>query len=199
MIAEGKDFGPFDFLAEKDADFSVRFMEELFVEKGISLYRPPEKITPIYQIKSGLVKIGGYSEDGREVCYDVLKEGEFFGNLRYLDGQFSEFAKVLTPVYLRKFDSDYFKYLIVHEPDVSEWFNKQVVKRWCRAEERLFAIRSLSPEERVNRICKYYSQEIVIGQGRKVKAIQVISIQDIADLTGLTRQTASKILKSIQL
>jgi CRP-like cAMP-binding protein len=197
MIAEEKDFGPFDFLAEKDPEFWGRFMEELWAEKGCILYHPPINVTPMYQIQSGLVKIGGYSEEGKEVCYDILQPGEFFGNLRYLDGKFFEFAKVLKTVKLRKFDSDYFKYLVVHEPTVSEWFNKQVVKRWCRAEERLFSIRSLNPDERVSRVVSFYGNDLISESKKKTTIMNFISIQDIADLTGLTRQTTSKILRSL--
>jgi CRP-like cAMP-binding protein len=47
----------------------------------------------IYEIVSGAVKLGSYSEHGEEFVHDILHKGDFFGNLRYLNGQFFEFSK----------------------------------------------------------------------------------------------------------
>jgi CRP-like cAMP-binding protein len=160
--------------------------------RGIYLYQPPVKFTPIYEIVSGLVKIGTYSSDGKEVCFDILGPGDFFGNLRYLEGQFFEFSKSLTNVELRIYEHDFFRTLIVHEPAVSEWFNHQVVKRWCRAEDRLFAIRDQDARGKIQKVLTGF-QSI-----RPEDYHRYITYQDLADLTGLTRQTVSKVMKKIE-
>jgi CRP-like cAMP-binding protein len=165
------------------------------VEKGVYLYQPPVKTTPIYEIVSGIVKIGSYTQAGEEVCFDILGSGEFFGNLNYLDGQFFEFSKTLTQVKLRVNEIDYFKDIIINIPEVSEWFNRKVVMRWWKAENRLYSIRSLDVEEKVKKVLTdFYKMDEI----RDFKALKkLLTLQDIADLTGLTRQTVSKLLKII--
>ncbi|HSF54486.1 MAG TPA: hypothetical protein VLA71_12075, partial [Algoriphagus sp.] len=79
--------------------------------------------------------------------------------------------------------------------EISEWFNIQLVSRWCRAEDRLFAVRSLDAIEKVRRITSHFQDQILDGKGNKINLMNLLTLQDIADLTGLTRQTVSKVMK----
>ncbi|SEG37232.1 Crp/Fnr family transcriptional regulator [Algoriphagus boritolerans] len=189
------DFGPFSFLAERKIEVSGKLLETVQLEKGHLIYQPPNRITPIFEIASGAVKIGSYTPDGEEVCYDILRPGDYFGNFQYLNGQFSEFAKSLTPVELRVYDVDFFKQLVTNTPTLAGWFFKVLVSRWCRVEERLFAIRSLTPQEKVRKILPYFQVQILDASGKRFSLREVVTLQDIADLTGLTRQTVSKVMR----
>jgi CRP-like cAMP-binding protein len=187
--------GPFNYLIEEEIEVSGKLMESVHLEKGHLIYQPPQRITPIYEIVSGAVKIGSYSPEGVEVCYDILRPGDFFGNLQYLNGQFSEFSKTLTSTELRVYDADFFKQLVTNQPKLAEWFFKELVIRWCRAENRLYAVRSLDPSEKVKRILPYFQDQITDADGKIFNLRKMVTLQDIADLTGLTRQTVSKVLR----
>ena len=187
----------YEFLVESDEEGLSLKVKTLVEGKGIILYQPPQRITPIYEIIKGAIRIGSYSSNGGEICYDILKPGDFFGNLQYLNGQFSEFAKTLTPVSLRLYEQPFFKKVTNHIPEVSEWFSVKLVKRWCQAEERLFAVRSLDPKENVQRVLKQFQESIEDGDGKKQILTDLITLQDIADLTGLTRQTVSNVIKGV--
>lgn len=187
--------GPFNYLIEEGIEISGKLMESLHLEKGHLIYQPPQRITPIYEILSGAVKIGSYSPEGIEVCYDILKPGDFFGNLQYLNGQFCEFSKTLTSVEMRVYDPDFFKQLVTNQPKLSEWFIKELVSRWCRAEDRLYAVRSLDAPEKVKRILPYFQDQLKDAAGKNFNLLTLVTFQDIADLTGLTRQTVSKVMR----
>lgn len=189
------EFSPYNFLSAKNPEAISKYVNTVEFEKGQLLYQPPQRITPIYEIVSGAIRIGTYSPKGMEVCYDILRPGEFFGNLRYLNGQFSEFAKALSWVIVREYDCDFFKRVTVVDPDISQWFNIQLVKRWSRAENRLYAVRSLDPGSRVKKIMVDFQNQIEDSSGRMINLQKIVTLQDIADLTGLTRQTVSKVLK----
>lgn len=188
-------YGPYTYLIEEGIEVSERLLEKIQVEKGHLIYQPPQRITPIFEIVSGAVKIGSYSPEGVEVCHDILRPGDFFGNLQYLQGQFSEFSKTLTSTELRVYDADFFKQLVTNQPKLSEWFFKELVSRWCRAEDRLYAVRSLDPIEKVKRILPYFQDEITDADGKVFTLRKMVTLQDIADLTGLTRQTVSKVVQ----
>jgi CRP-like cAMP-binding protein len=187
--------GPFTYLLEEVLEGSGKMMESYHLEKGHLIYQPPQRITPIFEIVSGAVRIGSYSPAGEEVCYDILKPGDFFGNLNCLGGQFSEFAKSLTPVELRAYDADFFKETIYNNPKLSAWFFKELVRRWCRAEDRLYAVRSLDAAEKIKRILPYFQDQITDSSGKTNPLLKLITFQDLADLTGLTRQTVSKVMR----
>jgi CRP-like cAMP-binding protein len=188
-------YGPFTYLAEEGIEVTGKLLETIQLEKGHLIYQPPQLITPIFEIVSGAVKIGSYSPEGIEVCYDILRPGDFFGNLRYFQGQFSEFSKTLTSTELRVYDADFFKQLVTNQPKLAEWFFKELVIRWCRAENRLYAVRSLDPSEKVSRILPYFQDQITDADGKTFNLRKMVTLQDIADLTGLTRQTVSKVLQ----
>lgn len=189
------DYGPFHYLQEEGITVGERLMETMLLEKGHLIYQPPQWITPIFEILSGAVKIGSYSPEGEEVCYDILRPGDFFGNLQYLNGQFSEFAKTLTATELRVYDVDFFKNLVTNTPKLAEWFIKELVSRWCRAEDRLYAVRSLTPQEKVKKILSNFQVQILDASGKTLQLQKIVTFQDIADLSGLTRQTVSKVMR----
>jgi CRP-like cAMP-binding protein len=188
-------YGPFTYLTEEGIKVAGRLLETIHLEKGHLIYQPPQRITPIFEIVSGAVKIGSYSPEGVEVCYDILRPGDFFGNLQYFDGQFSEFSKTLTSAELRVYDADFFKQLVANQPKLAEWFFKELVIRWCRAENRLYAVRCLDPAEKVKRILPFFQEQIVDADGKTLDLRKMVTLQDMADLTGLTRQTVSKVLQ----
>lgn len=189
------EFSPYNFLSAHNPEAISIHVITVEFEKGELLYQPPQRVTPIYEIVKGAIRVGTYSPMGMEVCYDILRPGEFFGNLRYLNGQFSEFAKALSSVIVREYECDFFKRITVVEPNISEWFNIQLVKRWSRAEDRLYAVRSMDAGSRVRKIMFDFQNEVEDASGRFINLHKILNLQDIADLTGLTRQTVSKVLK----
>lgn len=189
------DFSLFEFLKDRESERLSTDVKKLEMEKGIILYQPPQRITPIFEIIQGAIRIGTYSPLGEEVCYDILKSGDFFGNLQYLNGQFCEFAKTLTPVRLRVYDFDYFRKVTTHIPEAATWFAYHLVSRWCRAENRLFAVRSLDAEEKVKRTLEQFQGIVTDGNEKQHSLPSLLTHQDIADLTGMTRQTVSKVLR----
>lgn len=145
----------------------------------------------VYIIRSGLVKIGGYGPQGDEVIYDLGYPGEFCGNLKYLGGgRFQEFVWALTPVRATSYDLRAFKRQLHTDQHFHDWFMRVMVMRWARTEARLFRISSMSPEDRL----RVLLEEITIDgtDGR-----ELLSQIDLANLTGMTRQTVAKILARI--
>lgn len=175
---------------------NVRF--QTFV-KGVYIYQPGDHQTHIHLIRQGVIKIGSYSPGGERVVYDVLQPGEFFGDLDYLDNgiEFFEFAKALTTVSVVSIELSFLKHIIVHDPVASEWFNNCVVRRWWKAETRLLHMTRGDIDVRLNNLRKEYDKPVRDSEGRMQTVFDLLSHQDLADLTGSTRQTISKKLKGM--
>ncbi|WP_116105112.1 Crp/Fnr family transcriptional regulator [Lewinella sp. IMCC34191] len=159
---------------------------------GAYVYRPVDQMTLIYFISAGTVKIGSYSPEGREVVYDTAGPGDFFGNLKYLGnrGGFQEFVRALTEVEVDTLDLVTFKRILATQPSVQEWFSRLMVKRWARAEARLYRISALRPLERLRQVlCEVGDDD--------ARAPEVLTQSDLANLTGLTRQTVAKLLREL--
>ncbi len=167
-------------------------------DKGTYIYEPGDNQSRIYLIERGVVKIGSYSTDGERVIYDVLQPGETFGDLDYLDGgiEFFEFARAVTSVTALAIDLAFFKHIILHDVVASEWFNVAIVRRWWKAETRLLHMTRGNIDARLDNLRRQYQNVIVDNEGHLHHPFDLLSHQDLADLTGSTRQTVSKKLRS---
>ena len=175
-----------------DIERQIAFKE---FDKNTYIYNPGDSQKHIYLIDSGVVKIGSYDENGDEVVYDVLIPGEIFGNLKYLNDHFFEYARALCGCRLLAFNRDFFKQIIVNDPKVSEWFNITIVKRWCKAETRLMFMTKGKIEARVNNIIRELSHKIKDKNGIYHQVIDLLTYEDLANLAGTTRQTLAKKLR----
>ncbi|WP_461095763.1 Crp/Fnr family transcriptional regulator [Spirosoma luteolum] len=178
-----------DFLRQQSAVTSMR------VAAGQFLYKPTDESPFIFLIDTGAVKIGSLGPLGERVTYDLLLPGETFGNLHYLDSdgvEFFEFAQAATAASLLAVELAYFRHIIIHDPVVAEWFNRVVVRRWCKAETRLLHMAHADTDTRLQALQRAYNQSITDADGRVHNALRLLSYQEMADLTGTTRQTVSK-------
>jgi len=192
-------FSVYEYLESSNKYELAGKVEEKKVKKGEYIYLPPESPPFMYEIVSGAVKIGSYSDKGEEVMYDMLAPGEIFGNMQYLSrDRFQEFARARTALALRIYDLAFYKYLVVHDPTISEWFNRYIVGRWCRVEARFFSVSSNDIDGRVLLLFKQYEQEIELHDGSKRKLISLFSQKDIADLSAATRQSVSASIKRLR-
>lgn len=169
----------------------------LELKKGDYVYKPSEELYTAYEVVKGTLKIGSYAKDGTECTFEILKPGDIFGNLHYLDGNFQEFAKCLSNVQLRLYDLVFYKRIVVEDHEILEWFNQYIVRRWCRSETRFFTIISEDILTRVQRLYREFNKEIFDAKGKSVNIFETFTQKDIADLTGATRQSIAQVFKKI--
>lgn len=135
---------------------------------------------------------------GKEVMSDCVFAYEFFGNLKYLQADcFNEYAKALTNVEVLAINLTYFKKLVVEDSSVAHWFHTTATLRWYRAESRLFRIASEKPRDRVRHLLPLLNRQVGQPAGPPVSLLGVLSYQDIADLSGLSRQSAARFSKEL--
>ncbi|MEK6481932.1 Crp/Fnr family transcriptional regulator [Catalinimonas sp. 4WD22] len=164
--------------------------------KGDFVYLPDDLSINIYIIKNGLIKIGSYSSTGKEVMFDCIFPSEFFGNLKYLEGDFfNEYAKALVNTSLIEIKVDIFKKLIQSDIEIANWFHEISTLRWYRAESRLFRIASEKPQGRISHLLPMLYEKVTDRNDKTYELIELLSYQDIADLSGLSRQSAARLIK----
>ncbi len=169
------------------------------IKKGEYIYLPTDQLEKIFVVEQGVVKLGSYSQEGISVTYDIVGPNDFFGNLRYLNNDyFHEFAKALTPLLISTYHLSTIKGLFLIDKPINDWLTYMIVKRWAKTEARLFRITSMKPAERVQKILDDIDQAIQQStMTTTYNALEIISQKDIADLAGITRQTAAKILREL--
>ncbi len=168
-------------------------------EKGNYIYLPDDLSIHMYILKQGAVKIGSYSPAGKEVMFDCILPAEFFGNLKFLSGDFfSEYAKALVDIEVIEIKVSHFKELVQRDLDVANWVHEIMTLRWYRAESRLFRISSEKPVERVRYLLPLLEQQLTDTRGQNHSISNLLSYQDIADLCGISRQSAARHFKELR-
>lgn len=168
-----------------------------YLEPGSYIYQPADVDTHLYLIEKGLVKIGSLGAVGERILYDLLQPGDLFGDLDYLDdAEFFEYAQAATPLSVLAIDRPMFRYAVMHHPLMADWFQQMLVRRWHRAETRLLHRSSESVDERIDRLDQQYATFVSDAHNRPHRPLDRLSLQEIGDLVGATRQTVSRKIKT---
>ena len=147
----------------------------------------------------GSVKITRLSKEGREVILAMLNEGDFFGEMSLLDGESRsanvialEDTEVLT---LKRKD---FLLVLSDYPQIAIQLLKEMALR-LRKSDRQIASLSLSDAEKRIALCilRIADEQGVIKQGH-VSIEKAPIQQDIANMSGTSRETVSRALKLLE-
>lgn len=190
----------FDILCpHKVKDMSHKHSFHSF-KKEEFIYSSNEHSSHIYLIAKGRIKIGSYTEDGRELVKTILGVGEIFGEMALAgEERRGDFAQALDnetivcPMTIGDMDE-----LMYQNRPLSLKIFKLIGLRIKRLERR---IESLVFKDARTRIVEFL-KDTALERGKKVGFETMIpshlTHKDIASLTGTSRQTVTTVLNELQ-
>ncbi len=183
-------------LSAKHLSAALENCQCLRLPEKVEVYRQGESGHEMCIVLSGGVKVSTLSADGKEIIFDLLSEGEFFGELSLLDGK-PRTATVTTLVssVLVILERDFFMpflqdnsatairllHILAHRLRAVDTFLQEVL--FFDSETRL--------AKRVMALQEIYGKTV----GSAVQIELKVSQQDIANLVGITRERVNKHLK----
>jgi CRP/FNR family transcriptional regulator, cyclic AMP receptor protein len=163
------------------------------------IYFLDDKATHIYMIVNGRVKIGRYLDEGKEITTAILSTGEIFGEL-VLAGEESrrDFAQAMDDCTICPLSLDEMKELMYENRELSFKMLKFVGLRLMKLERKLELLVFKDARSRIIEFIK----DAASWKGKKVGFETLIQTklthQDIASLTGTSRQTVTTILNDLK-
>jgi CRP-like cAMP-binding protein len=163
------------------------------------IYFPDETATHIYMIVNGRVKLGHYLEDGKEVITAILSTGEIFGELALAgEDKRRDFARAMDACTICPLSLAEMKDLMKENRELSFKMLKFVGLRLMKLERKLELLVFKDARTRVVEFIK----DAASWKGKKVGNETLIQTklthQDIASLTGTSRQTVTTILNDLK-
>lgn len=163
------------------------------------IYFPDQPATHIYMIVSGRVKLGHYLDDGKEVVTAILTTGEIFGELALAgEEKRRDFARAMEACVICPLSLDEMKALMKDNHELSFKMLKFVGLRLMKLERKLELLVFKDARTRVVEFIK----DTAAWKGKKVGFETLIPTklthQDIAALTGTSRQTVTTILNDLK-
>ncbi|WP_268122646.1 Crp/Fnr family transcriptional regulator [Roseivirga pacifica] len=185
----------YEYISTASQVESLINVQEQVIKKGEYVYDPSSDHKYIFEVVEGAVKLGSYTDDGDEFTFDVLFKNDFFGDLKYLNNQFFEFSKALIDTKLRVYKRDFFKKMVVQDPQVAEWFISYIVKRWCSTEKKLKKLHEKQADEKLSFMSTFFDIRVEDVHQNSYALIDLLTQKDLGDLIGVTRQTVANTAK----
>ncbi len=171
-----------------------QFKKEQFI------YFPEETSHHIYMIAEGRVKIGSYTDNGKEVVKAILGKGELFGELALAgEEKRTDYAMAMdSPTTVCLMSLEEMNELMAHNKPLSFKMLKLIGLRLRKVERRL---ESLVFKDARTRIVDFLRDQ-AIERGKKIGYETMIpsyyTHKDIASLTGTSRQTVTTTMNELR-
>lgn len=164
------------------------------------IYMPDESAEYIYFLLKGKIKIGTFSVEGREVIKEILQPEQPFGDMA-IAGEIvrSDFAQAMQDdVEILAVRMNEFRSQMQHNSQLMFSCLQHMNQRLMRVEERLASLVLKDARERIIE----FLVETAGREGRQVGYETLVkhqlTQQEIANLTGTSRQTVTSVLNDLR-
>lgn len=170
------------------------------VKKNEYVFFPEDPSSSVYFLKKGRVKLGTYSDDGKEIIKAILGPGEIFGELSLVgEGKRRDFAMSL--------DKDV-KICALGISDMEEMMEKNsklgmkvtrlIGSRSQKIERRLESLIFKDARTRIIDFIRDMGEDMGQPIGQEILVKHHLTHQDIANLTATSRQTVTTVLNDLK-
>ena len=170
------------------------------MDKNEYIYFPEDPSSSIYFLKKGRVKIGTYSENGKEIIKAILGPGEIFGELSLVgEGKRKDFAMTLdNDVTLCAMGMRDMEEMMEKNSMLGMKVTKLIGFRLQKIERRLESLIFKDARSRIIDFITDLGHEKGKAIGKEILVKHNLTHMDIANLTATSRQTVTTILNELK-
>ncbi len=189
----------FEVLKDDDLEAIARVTITRSYDKDQVIILAEEEGDALFIIADGQVKVSIVSEDGREVILSLLGEGAVFGELSLLDGK-PRSANVVatqdTELYMvRRAD---FLQLIYTVPQITVGLLAELAARLRKTDRKIEGLALLDVTSRISETLLQLADEQGSETTFGVSLEERPTHQQLASMSGTTRETVSRVLKRLE-
>ena len=184
----------FKSLSHEDMLEIIKLTGHKTFKKGEYLCREGDKLSTLFIINSGKVKLSKFNLDGKEQILDILSDGQIFGEYHLFSENepynFSAIALSNTMICtLAKKNMDY---LLEKHPSISQKILIELSKKLIRTENLVQNLSNVNTDSKV----AYVLISLAESYGEKSKdSIRIkmpLTREEMANYAGVTRETMSR-------
>lgn len=185
----------FSLLTDEELQSIAHRIEIKRFAKGEVVIYPEDTNDIFYAILSGKVKISKADEDGKEIILAIHQEGDFFGELSLIDGKTCPATALAVEVStLAIIERDNFHFILKEQSKVTE----SLLQLFCyRLRESWGKLEMLTFDNAAKRIKMFFlmkANKYGIATDTGITISLKLTHQDIADMTGVTRETVTRVI-----
>lgn len=170
------------------------------IKKNEYIYFPEDPSSSIFFLKKGRVKIGTYSDDGKEIIKTILGPGEIFGELSLVgEGKRKDFAVALdNDVKLCAMGISDMEDMMANNSLLGLKVTKMIGFRLQKIERRLESLIFKDARTRIIDFIVDIGKEKGKSIGKEILVKHNLTHMDIANLTATSRQTVTTVLNELK-
>jgi CRP/FNR family cyclic AMP-dependent transcriptional regulator len=184
-------------LAPGELDRVLGMVTERQLKNGQVIFQKGDPGTSLMAVLHGRVKIGAYSEDGKEIILNIVEPGQIFGEIALLDGkERTADATAMGPTTLLVLDRREFVPFLERNPKIAVRLIEVLCERVRRTSEMVESVAFLEYSARLARLllrlAENYGEETEDG----VRINLRISQQELGNLIASTRESVNRQLNA---
>ena len=150
----------------------------------------------IFIILTGTIKITRVNDEGKEVILALLGSGEIFGEMAILDGEArSANALAQEDCELLAIQKSEFLNLLRRNFKISFALMRELAKRLRKSDQQIEALSLSDAEHRIGVSVLNLAEDMGVIRKGQVTIDKLPFQQDIANMSGTSRETVSRVLK----
>lgn len=192
-------FNMMERLPKSELTYIAENMNMVHIKKGNPILFAQGTSPYIYFVKTGILKVGTYTDEGQEDLKYLVKPGHIFGELALVgQGNPNDFAIAVEDCIFCLIDIPSMRELMRKYPDLNEAVLQLMGTRIRKLEKRLEGILFKTSRHRVLEFMLTYLEEFGRRDGQRLKIRNNLTFSDIAKLTSTSRQTVNSIMSELR-
>lgn len=186
----------FDRMSDEDLDRLLTHATARRVAQGDAVFEQGQQAASFFLLLHGRLKVTQVTEDGQQIIVRVVHPGDLFGFAKALQrSDYPGTARAATESVILGWPTDLWPQFVEQNPRLAVSAMQTIGQRLEEAHTRIREMSTQEVERRVAHAVLRLSKQA----GRKEEGIRIdfpISRQDIAEMTGTTLHTVSRILSA---
>lgn len=182
-------------LSEPEIGEISALVHQRAIEPGQTLYVAGDPAAHLYVVATGKVKLVRTTPGGRNVVLAIIAAGDFFGSLAALgDDRYGDSAVAHTAGCVLFIGAREFQGILGRYPAVARGALAVVAARLRAMHEEVGALSARPVEQRVAATLCKLAERLGEKRGSAVLIQLPLSREDLAEMTGTTRETVSRVV-----
>lgn len=176
-----------------------KYIDTREYSKGDLIFREGSNGNTLYFIDKGKIKLFGYTKHGKEQILHILSDGEFFGELDLLrDSNYKFNSMAISDCKVCSLTKDELKNIIMKRPEIGIKILGIMADRLRETESLLQNVTNNDGDSRIAYLLVQLAEKYGEKIGDYINIDLPIQRDDMANYTGVARETISRKLKKFQ-
>lgn len=190
----------FESLSEEELDRIISIRKHLSIRKGESLFLEGDKVSKLYIISDGMIKITKNTIDGKEQIISILTVGDFLGESNILgETQGSNVTAIAVKnTELCTISRHDLKEILFSNPEITLKLLSELNKRLIEVENLSKNLSNNSPEARICCMLIEFADKYGKEANGKFEIDLPLNREGMANYCGIARETLSRKLSNLE-